>query len=196
MPPLSAIDTHVILVIHPPRCCTRRRCTRRSLPPPHHRHDRRHNRRYGCRYRCRILVKCCTWDPPLPLVPLTHRSMTLSPSLLFAAAADTTTVSATTAISATMIAATFWLFVVCGTPPFPLPRASRRSMTLSSQCGSWRRTTPIPAEQMPGGHRVVAALLHRRPSPLWATAHSLRPRRHRCHRHSPRWRENDRRRRR
>ena len=47
-------------------------------------------------------------------------------------------------------------------PPPPLPCLSRHSMTLSSHHGRRHRTTATPAEPMPGGHRVVIALPHRR----------------------------------
>ena len=58
-----------------------------------HQHPRRHRprRRYHCRYCCRFLVDCCMWNPPLPLICLTRRSMTSSPTLSFAATTATMT---------------------------------------------------------------------------------------------------------
>jgi hypothetical protein len=79
-------------------------------------------------------------------------------------------------------------------PPHPLHRSSRRSMMSSYQRGRQRRTTPTPADPMRGGHRVIVVLPHRRPSPLASTACSLCRHSRRCHPHSPRRRQNDRRR--
>jgi hypothetical protein len=132
--------------------------------------------------------------PSTPTLSLPTLSSPMSSSAAAAAAAITTAVSAA-------IAAAFWLIVVCGpclvcNPPPPLPRSSCRLMTSSSHRGRRRWMTPTPARPMPGGHRFVVALIHRRPSPLAATARSLRGCRRRCHLHSPRRRQNDRRRRR
>ncbi len=114
-----------------------------------------------------------------------------SPMLLSAAAAA----AATTTVSAA-IAAAFWLIVVCGPCPVryplpPLPRLSRCLMTSSSHRGRWHRTTPTPAEPMPGGHWVVVALPHWCPSPLVAMACSLCCCCRLCHLHLPRRWQND-----
>jgi hypothetical protein len=133
--------------------------------------------------------------PPLSAINTHVVVATLSSPMLLSAAAAAAAAATTTAVFAA-IAAAFWLIVVCGPclvrylPP-PLPCSSSHLTTSSSHSGRWRQTMPTPVKPMPGGHWVVHALLHWRPSPLAATACSLRCCCRLCHLHSPRRRQND-----